>query len=774
MGHLSEEQKNMGERYKSKLIAEYLPTQNQDSYASILDVISLNDIKVETDVNRSPRGIHKLQRFSVRIPNWWPLEPDLPCSVSLYIYYSMIRSMKQYTSLKDMRIILFSINKSFKKYYNDILNRKNHTEHDIRFLADPFAYKNDYVRQYLKKLSSLCFPKIFTHGPSFMLFTYLHALTSKAPFKKEKIYEEITEWVDNKIEGRQKNIDRDQWTESVEKVFSQWKHDKNIEKLGFREYCNDFFRWSTSGGAPPIIYDGDKLRSKWAWAYSKSTDINGDLLEDYDLYKESLKERQEAGVALKEEPTKTREVIATPLSSYLRQSYLLYRWGKPKLESPISDSKWVSKFEIRQPRWMGCTDGDRFDHSVPKWVIMDLIYRLGSLDDETRNVMIEELKHLEKLQIQWSNKVWNWRGGLLSGWRITSLVGTLVSYCAAQYIIKNTDNCGAVEYGAMGDDLILYSNTAEIDSDTLVHYYKQFGLIANINKTTSGRVGEYLRKVISEGGSYGYPANGLKTIVYANPWVSNYSYENHTEMANAWMTLYSRLLPHAVDVENLTRQTICYCIQNLTNTFGQSNWGHWLQTPISAGGGGCIEWSDQNNWTIINRVKELESFPTSKVIPRLIGIIPYNKIRMSRYSIDMVNIRNIQPELLQKFDSIHATESIVKHNTNITKLIFDIVFQRAGISQINSCLEYPLPRFVANKGTRSIVDYIFTGLKSYGGLTAVTHTKEAVVPFNNTIQKLSRSFAISHRFKNITHLNAMSTLYAMHVLGKVKVSYGTW
>lgn len=52
-----------------------------------------------------------------------------------------------------------------------------------------------------------------------------------------------------------------------------------------------------------------------------------------------------AHVAFNEEPQKTREIITSPMPSHLRQSYLLYIWGKRPLNSPKSKGSWISHFE---------------------------------------------------------------------------------------------------------------------------------------------------------------------------------------------------------------------------------------------------------------------------------------------------------------------------------------------------------------------------------------------------------------------------------------------
>lgn len=64
---------------------------------------------------------------------------------------------------------------------------------------------------------------------------------------------------------------------------------------------------------------------------------------------------------------------------------------------------------------------------------------------------------METLRVTWRDRTWKWIGGLLSGWRITSVIGSLASSCVAEYILQKTGMLGAIQYGVMGDDLIMYT-----------------------------------------------------------------------------------------------------------------------------------------------------------------------------------------------------------------------------------------------------------------------------------------------------------------------------
>lgn len=194
------------------------------------------------------------------------------------------------------------------------------------YVREREEYEDDAWRHYLKEVSSFSFPRVFSHGPAYMLLTHLHSLTGKCPYTEEQIISDVTTWVKPELpDGSKKNLDATQVEETLDRLFSKWYRGEANGALAFEDYCNDFIRWGTSGGAKKSDINGETYRTKWAWAYSRSTASDGSLIQR-DLYNQSLLEGAScAFVALKEEAQKTREIITTPMPSYLRQCYLLYR-----------------------------------------------------------------------------------------------------------------------------------------------------------------------------------------------------------------------------------------------------------------------------------------------------------------------------------------------------------------------------------------------------------------------------------------------------------------
>lgn len=732
---------------------------DQGLYASILpELLEVISGGVDESSLRPTKGkVYKLMRYSGRTPLSWPIKPWITCSYPLYLYSSIVHTAGQYISAKDL-VEACSL----------IASKVEHL---------PKNLQSDAFRAYLKNISTSCFPKVFTRGPAYMLFVHLHWLTAKCPYTEQQIIDDIEEWISDNIQQREKHLNANMVEKVLDRVFSTWYSGEPEGYLPFEDYANDFVRWGTSGGAPKVQMNGQSFRSKWAWSLYHSTDqTTGALLDNYDLYAQALRERTTSTIALKEEPAKTREIITTTMGSYLRQSYLMYRWGSPRIPSPISSATWQGKFERMNPTWFGSVDGERFDHCIPKSFITGIIRRLGDMDEDTRLVAEEELKHMDDLKVTWGDKVWKWDGGLLSGWRITSVIGSLASCCVAEYILEELGILGAVSYGVMGDDLILYSYTTSVDSQKLVEKYNEFGLKANLDKTSSGPIGEFLKRVISKGGTWAYPALGLRSACYANPWLDHYSYNEETEVSNVWMTVISRMLPHVHGrPRNLVSTCLRHCKSNLTQLFGKHDWDSWLRTPISAGGGGCSELSDVSRWVLFDKVVDINELGQSMFMKGILGVIPYKRVlkrNPTMYKMDLSPIIVLKDELQGTSGS--PPDTWFKHHVNITRTIYDYIYGRISNAELRKSLSFSLPRGLRTTSPQRVIAFLMQGPKLYSGITTIQHTKESTQMYTGYGQYALRAISNSKRYRNIRYIQAAITLYMTQLLRSVYIPYGTW
>lgn len=696
------------------------------------------------DFRPSPKGLDKLLRYKVTPASWWPLSPTNPGFHSLYVYYLGIKATGQRNTLRDILKLLTIINKRWLKY--------------LSARPSDASHEGDFFRHHLKTVSSQAYNLTFSAGIQYIPFVHLHQLLGRAPFTINSVIEDIDLWVSDNIDGVPKKLDHDQISETFDRVFTEWGPQKT-DCLSFREYCNDYLRWGTSGGAPATTLLGKKHRTKWAYAYDKAN-ASGRLRDDYDIYAHSTTLNKVAQVALKEESAKTREVLTTPMPSYLRQSYLLWRNGTPKLPSPVCSQNFLLEFEMSNINWYGCVDGERFDHSVPADIVYDFIRRLGKVDAECAAIAEEEITSIKELVVKWQDRSWKYKGGLLSGWRITSLLGSAISLAAADFILKRHPT-GAFRTGVMGDDLVIYSGVSHISTDDLVDGYNSFGLRSNKQKTVSGPIGEFLRKTRSKGGSFGFPALGVKSICYANPWVSTYTYERELEVCNSWLTFASRLLPLCTVNSKLRRFYLSKTNDQLRSAFQPINWYPWLLTPTSAGGGGCIEGSNHpSKWVNLKYLYTNISTSAENWLPTRLGILKRTLVQAGQPIIEPYD----HQETLRIEREMSANQNIsvtpqIKDNVSMSRLVDTILHDPVLNRQyINNHLTMPLPRYARTSSRSALVSFLLQPPSNESGITSIIHTKESQTGVNIAAKTFVKYYNL-RKHKIAKNIKPAITLY---------------
>lgn len=737
------------------------PINSEEYHIHIPDSV-LHGFPDPTKLRSRPRNVDALRRYWGKVPTWWPCPNYTDCAWPLYLHYLSVKYSGQMVVAQELYYILSQIQKRWKKYSTT----KN--------IKEPELYIEDYYRHHLKQVSSYCYQQTFEQGPAYMLLVHLHALNAKSPYTKEQIINDITTWVSDELDGKKKEINMEVFGRVVRETVSAWPK-KTKDSLSFNEYANDPFRWGTSGGAPSVIIHGEKTRSKWAWAISKKIHPEKGYQPNVDLEAEAEEAQSTAKVALKEESQKTREIITTPLSSYLRQSYLLYLMGSPPLPSPIASPNWLPQFEAGNYSWYGCIDGERFDHCIPKSAVILLLKEIGKISEEARIVADKEIQHLEELQIEWCFMTWAYQGGLLSGWRWTSLLGTLISKSAAEYVIEKTGKKGMVLIGAMGDDIALYSNTTSISKQEMVDAYNEFGLRANLHKTVSGPQGEFLRKVRSPGGSWAFPALDTKTITHASPWIQNYQFQHEEECATAWHTLLSRLLPHATDPNKIANWTQKHCINHLNQKFGRNPlWENWLQTPLTAGGGGYVENSNPSVWHSIEKEQDRPNLTPYEKLGQLVGTLPYKK------TFKKIELRPIDITAALKYRnkiSSQIIESYVPRFTrtaNITKTVWQLLTNTISIKELNTQLETSIPHRMRMYSGPRLANILASNKKQITSIPSIVHTRETLPQASKVMATLTKNLLSRKGLVPSKLIKPVATLFAIDHYQDILAPYGTW
>ncbi|APG76074.1 hypothetical protein 3 [Xingshan nematode virus 6] len=361
----------------------------------------------------------------------------------------------------------------------------------------------------------------------------LERCTPPAAWKKVELERELLQWISPDKELFKDQLD---WClDQLDEIFSDWscrlKTTSRVKEHSFTEFCNDPLLWATSGGGPGVQWGGSRLRTKWAWAMK--------CLEDgVDMYKVAKNMPNVAHVALKEEPAKTRMVITTPMASYLRQAYALHLAGTPNIRSPIhTDRELMSLHHVTRDYYLS-VDAKRFDQQVPVWLIeaiLERMYKMVGMDWAWE----EEKYHLRHLKVEMFGKLYPYKGGLLSGWRVTSLVGSLVSELICRWLRQRTGHVG-MEYIVLGDDILIYGFGRCPDGAEWLGYIKEVGLDCTLEGNRTRMRGTFLRRVFGGSRTIMSAGRAVRQLFYANPWVQQYQYTDPAALSQSWLQVISR------------------------------------------------------------------------------------------------------------------------------------------------------------------------------------------------------------------------------------------
>lgn len=305
------------------------------------------------------------------------------------------------------------------------------------------------------------------------------------------------------------------------------------------QFLNNGDMWATSGSSfDPALTEKLKIRdedlqsdvavknTKWAtrWHLSKS-----------DIKKLMFRRRRQVCKAVqKSELTKVRAVISSDLSLYLKMSFVslyLDQIFKERDDSTLFMGK-EKTFDMWQSFQQDGTyrmpvDQSGFDHNVSLrqiLITLDLMrellqtYNCGDEVDEMMDLIKYGLEagnvHVGKVTIPITS-------GLLSGWRWTALLGTLVNIAelemSVEYGAEHGSRPNVQAHNSQGDDVWL--KCAGFNDCYVIWYaMKSFGLDVNPKKFfVSNTRDEYLRRVLDNKVLTGYPARSITSICFRNP-----------------------------------------------------------------------------------------------------------------------------------------------------------------------------------------------------------------------------------------------------------------
>lgn len=562
-------------------------------------------------INRNFEGLELLKRVrleKIGIPPSKQIFKKSSFLPSLSIYYNVLKLSKTIESQVAVHII---------GHVNDILEN---------FFENRIFTENQEVMEYVDDISRKVLKVVDDWGFGLLTKTKFKDVglllngiaTSGGPtgWYKDVLIENCESWVTG--EKRWAANYKGYVQKKLEKWCYQWVNEHaevKKQKMNFTQYCSDPMKWATGGGAkkktmPWTSTPDDVFRTKWAWAISTIATHGCD-----EVYSQALKEPNVAAVALKEE-TKTRLVITTPMASYLRQSYILYRMGTPTfLNSTLVSPLILNEFASSVGYNYVCIDASRFDQNFPKWaVIMFLRIIERSLPSgeeylELKSLINEEIESLSSLRVSIMGREFEYQSGLLSGWRLTSILGSIASAILCEFINESMQL--GMHYITQGDDIFMI-NVNPVDVEMLMDVCDRFGVDTHPDKCMFGSVGEFLKFVYTREKIVALPSRTLRSICYINPWLDKTAERTPSDVAGGWMNLLSRLNMVSPD-EKMSREICKYMFRDIhgwaSNKMIVNNKDErvhlniedirrLIATPRLLGGLGCWETSGYVNRTL--------------------------------------------------------------------------------------------------------------------------------------------------------------------------------
>jgi len=451
--------------------------------------------------------------------------------------------------------------------------------------------------------------------------------------------------------------------------------------LSIDEWCSDPTSWGTSGSVYTI---NESLRRKMKLRITsggKSKNVHGSkwvsalMLDPNDIRNILLSPVVDnAKMQPKVERTKIRGVVNSCLELYLKMSFVdgwlqnHWRGHRNNLLHSGSSVALLRKASMsmvsESGNWYVCFDMAKFDHQQPRWMlieclsairhmiasqvtgaagremlqVMDSIIdtfsipsRLRVINGREMLVLDKRLEHAEQVQVDGDDVIVSATKGLLSGWRWTSLLGTMISgsllIAAAKALGPTAGPRPLMDMLTQGDDEMAVVASEEI-AERMFDRVTVDGWDVKVTQSmVSSYRGEFLRKQYCAEGVLGYPARVIHSLI----WSKEDQSERMTwdarmqELTSSWLMLAGRGCVLAKVLKHM-RVDAHYAFELKYEDIDMM-----LHTPRAAGGCGVYPLS-VSNWVNIHGAETAYSIEHSGTYPglRLMPCPP----RLDRHAIE--------------------------------------------------------------------------------------------------------------------------------------------
>jgi hypothetical protein len=274
--------------------------------------------------------------------------------------------------------------------------------------------------------------------------------------------------------------------------------------------------------------------------------------------------------------------------SYLEEAVLDFNGGGEWTSIGLDGSKKVkmsNKILMRDGFFRLCTDQSSFDQSQAKsWIVycmQQLVARLSkSNNPDLARIGAIELQSLNNVDIFEGNSSFEWKHGILSGYRWTALLDSILNRAATRVVLERL-NVKVLFEMYQGDDAIVKLNR-EVDLQAVSEEYSSLGLSVNPSKSWGHTLNcEYLHEIYWKGTTvYGFPARAAKSLIWDKPKVGKPSFGELKvrELLSTCLMCVRR----GLDAYNVTLKIMRSLIRGLSLTKFKA----WWSTPTIFGGFG--------------------------------------------------------------------------------------------------------------------------------------------------------------------------------------------
>lgn len=404
---------------------------------------------------------------------------------------------------------------------------------------------------FFAELSNICKTYKVT-GEYWMLFVNVDLIGGHPePKGDEYIREGAREWVRSKGPLLGKNYDK-VWRKQLDKIF-QGIHIPDFDVDSFVRNRNF---WATSGAsADKTIHidsdDGDYYanKTKLAWATT---------LTDSQIYDILFKEQKKTIANVREVigNGKNRLIIATDNTTHVQMSYISQTMEPLFKNHPLMPQFWSKSMMVRQQilraNRIGTEinvplDQEAFDQNQRKEQILTVLRKIkqSATGPVVRKVVDRLLYEFKNTKIHAAGSIFKYEDAVLSGWRWTMFIDTILNITNAMVINVLINSVGGNMNNAVaqGDDLDF--STPDIDIAWEVpKLYELVGFKVNAKKFFVDRYrSEFLRKVYFSYGVFGYPARAVLSINWRKPQSTEEIQQDQRiqQSITSWKTLQQRL-----------------------------------------------------------------------------------------------------------------------------------------------------------------------------------------------------------------------------------------